>query len=143
MIETKEKAPSREREMAAEFHATMVVIAAFALKTFLRVTWTSGTTQISPVARALSAVMKSLVSTAAFTVAMPGKIFFKYSVLNERNYVCLQKGSCNVNSKNRHECPACRYEKCLTKGMKLKRECGFVEEQSGELMGESVKGVNG
>uniref|UniRef100_A0A336K8C1 CSON001450 protein n=1 Tax=Culicoides sonorensis TaxID=179676 RepID=A0A336K8C1_CULSO len=47
------------------------------------------------------------------------KGFFKRTVQNRKNYVCLRGGSCVVSIATRKKCPACRFEKCLTKGMKL------------------------
>ena len=53
------------------------------------------------------------------------KTFFKYSALNKRSYVCRHEGSCNVNINARNRCPACYYEKCLSKGMALESESGM------------------
>ncbi|KAL1131815.1 hypothetical protein AAG570_011427 [Ranatra chinensis] len=47
------------------------------------------------------------------------KGFFKRTVQNRKNYVCLRGSSCPVTITTRKKCPACRFEKCLTKGMKL------------------------
>lgn len=47
------------------------------------------------------------------------KGFFKRTVQNRKNYVCLRGASCTVSIATRKKCPACRFEKCLTKGMKL------------------------
>lgn len=47
------------------------------------------------------------------------KGFFKRTVQNRKNYVCLRGASCPVTIATRKKCPACRFEKCLSKGMKL------------------------
>lgn len=47
------------------------------------------------------------------------KGFFKRTVQNRKNYVCLRGASCVVSITTRKKCPACRFEKCLNKGMKL------------------------
>lgn len=47
------------------------------------------------------------------------KGFFKRTVQNRKNYVCLRGASCIVSIATRKKCPACRFEKCLNKGMKL------------------------
>ena len=43
----------------------------------------------------------------------------KRTVQNKKNYQCVEKGSCVINKLQRKRCPACRYDKCLAKGMKL------------------------
>lgn len=47
------------------------------------------------------------------------KGFFKRTVQNRKNYVCVRGGPCAVSITTRKKCPACRFEKCLQKGMKL------------------------
>lgn len=47
------------------------------------------------------------------------KAFFKRTVQNRKNYVCLRGAACPVTIATRKKCPACRFEKCLQKGMKL------------------------
>ncbi|XP_063227117.1 nuclear hormone receptor FTZ-F1 beta [Bacillus rossius redtenbacheri] len=47
------------------------------------------------------------------------KGFFKRTVQNRKNYVCLRGSSCPVTIATRKKCPACRFEKCLKMGMKL------------------------
>ncbi|XP_037081497.1 nuclear hormone receptor FTZ-F1 beta-like isoform X2 [Pollicipes pollicipes] len=47
------------------------------------------------------------------------KGFFKRTVQNKKNYVCLRGASCPVTIATRKKCPACRFEKCLNMGMKL------------------------
>ncbi|KFB38962.1 AGAP009400-PA-like protein [Anopheles sinensis] len=47
------------------------------------------------------------------------KGFFKRTVQNRKNYVCLRGAACPVAIATRKKCPACRFEKCLQKGMKL------------------------
>lgn len=45
--------------------------------------------------------------------------FFKRTVQNRKNYVCLRGAACPVTISTRKKCPACRFEKCLQRGMKL------------------------
>ncbi|XP_063633338.1 nuclear hormone receptor FTZ-F1 beta isoform X3 [Cydia splendana] len=47
------------------------------------------------------------------------KGFFKRTVQNRKNYMCLRGGSCPVTVATRKKCPACRFDKCLGTGMKL------------------------
>lgn len=47
------------------------------------------------------------------------KGFFKRTVQNRKNYVCLRGAVCPVTVATRKKCPACRFEKCLQCGMKL------------------------
>ncbi|XP_050508194.1 nuclear hormone receptor FTZ-F1 beta [Diabrotica virgifera virgifera] len=47
------------------------------------------------------------------------KGFFKRTVQNRKNYVCLRGAQCPVTVATRKKCPACRFEKCLQCGMKL------------------------
>lgn len=47
------------------------------------------------------------------------KGFFKRTVQNRKNYVCLRGAICPVTVATRKKCPACRFEKCLQRGMKL------------------------
>lgn len=47
------------------------------------------------------------------------KGFFKRTVQNHKNYVCLRGSSCLVTITTRKKCPACRFDKCLNMGMKL------------------------
>lgn len=47
------------------------------------------------------------------------KGFFKRTVQNKKNYVCLRGAQCPVAIATRKKCPACRFDKCLKMGMKL------------------------
>ncbi|KAG8200425.1 hypothetical protein JTE90_000508 [Oedothorax gibbosus] len=47
------------------------------------------------------------------------KGFFKRTVQNKKNYVCLRGANCHVSISTRKKCPACRFNKCLRMGMKL------------------------
>lgn len=47
------------------------------------------------------------------------KGFFKRTVQNRKNYVCLRGANCPVTVATRKKCPACRFDKCLHCGMKL------------------------
>ena len=50
------------------------------------------------------------------------KGFFKRTVQNKKNYVCLRGAKCPVSIATRKKCPACRFDKCLRTGMKLEGE---------------------
>ena len=50
------------------------------------------------------------------------KGFFKRTVQNKKNYVCLRGAQCPVSIATRKKCPACRFDKCLKTGMKLEGE---------------------
>lgn len=47
------------------------------------------------------------------------KGFFKRTVQNKKSFLCHKAGDCEVNVYNRKKCPACRFAKCLTVGMRL------------------------
>ncbi|KAK2172855.1 hypothetical protein NP493_924g02009 [Ridgeia piscesae] len=47
------------------------------------------------------------------------KGFFKRTVQNKKVFVCHRQADCNINVTNRKKCPACRFKRCLVKGMKL------------------------
>ncbi|XP_013778961.2 nuclear hormone receptor FTZ-F1 beta-like [Limulus polyphemus] len=47
------------------------------------------------------------------------KGFFKRTVQNKKNYVCLRGANCQIIISTRKKCPACRFDKCLRRGMKL------------------------
>ncbi|KAI1289481.1 Nuclear hormone receptor FTZ-F1 beta [Halotydeus destructor] len=47
------------------------------------------------------------------------KGFFKRTVQNKKNYMCLRGANCQVMKSTRKKCPGCRFEKCLKVGMKL------------------------
>lgn len=51
------------------------------------------------------------------------KGFFKRTVQNRKNYVCLRGAACPVTVATRKKCPACRFDKCLKCGMKLEGNC--------------------
>lgn len=47
------------------------------------------------------------------------KGFFKRTVQNRKNYICLRGSNCLISILTRKKCPACRFNKCLNMGMKL------------------------
>ena len=57
------------------------------------------------------------------------KGFFKRTVQNKKNYVCLRGAACPVTIATRKKCPACRFEKCLNTGMKLEGNDQFFFTQ--------------
>jgi nuclear receptor subfamily 5 group A protein 3 len=56
------------------------------------------------------------------------KGFFKRTVQNRKNYVCLRGAACPVTVATRKKCPACRFDKCLQCGMKLEGTCFVLSE---------------
>lgn len=55
------------------------------------------------------------------------KGFFKRTVQNRKNYVCLRGAACPVTVATRKKCPACRFDKCLQCGMKLEGKIIYFE----------------
>ncbi|XP_072347054.1 nuclear receptor subfamily 5 group A member 2-like isoform X2 [Scyliorhinus torazame] len=47
------------------------------------------------------------------------KGFFKRTVQNNKRYTCVENQSCQIDKTQRKRCPYCRFQKCLTVGMKL------------------------
>ncbi|CAG5115194.1 unnamed protein product [Candidula unifasciata] len=47
------------------------------------------------------------------------KGFFKRTVQNKKVYSCVDNRSCQIDKSQRKRCPYCRFQKCLTVGMKL------------------------
>ena len=45
--------------------------------------------------------------------------FFKRSVQNQKRYACVENQSCVIDKMQRKRCPYCRFQKCLSVGMKL------------------------
>lgn len=54
------------------------------------------------------------------------KGFFKRTVQNRKNYVCLRGAACPVTVATRKKCPACRFDKCLQCGMKLEGKAFII-----------------
>ena len=54
------------------------------------------------------------------------KGFFKRTVQNKKNYQCLRGASCPISIATRKKCPACRFNKCLTTGMKLEGNTTYL-----------------
>ena len=46
------------------------------------------------------------------------KGFFKRTVQNKKAFQCHRNADCDVMRNNRKKCPACRFSKCLSVGMK-------------------------
>ena len=55
------------------------------------------------------------------------KGFFKRTVQNKKNYQCLRGASCPISIATRKKCPACRFNKCLTTGMKLEGNTTYIK----------------
>uniref|UniRef100_UPI00398EF0BA nuclear receptor subfamily 5 group A member 2-like n=1 Tax=Pristiophorus japonicus TaxID=55135 RepID=UPI00398EF0BA len=47
------------------------------------------------------------------------KGFFKRTVQNNKRYTCVENQNCPIDKTQRKRCPYCRFQKCLTVGMKL------------------------
>lgn len=45
--------------------------------------------------------------------------FFKRTVQNNKHYTCTESRSCKIDKTQRKRCPFCRFQKCLTVGMRL------------------------
>uniref|UniRef100_A0A8C9KHK9 Steroidogenic factor 1 n=1 Tax=Panthera tigris altaica TaxID=74533 RepID=A0A8C9KHK9_PANTA len=48
-----------------------------------------------------------------------GPGFFKRTVQNNKHYTCTESQSCKIDKTQRKRCPFCRFQKCLTVGMRL------------------------
>ncbi|MBN3294440.1 NR5A2 protein, partial [Polypterus senegalus] len=46
------------------------------------------------------------------------KGFFKRTVQNNKHYICVEEQSCPIDKTQRKRCPSCRFQKCLSVGMK-------------------------
>lgn len=51
------------------------------------------------------------------------KGFFKRSVQNQKRYACIENQNCVIDKAQRKRCPYCRFQKCLSVGMKLEGTC--------------------
>ncbi|XP_053727134.1 nuclear receptor subfamily 5 group A member 2-like [Synchiropus splendidus] len=47
------------------------------------------------------------------------KGFFKRTVQNNKRYTCAENQECKIDKTQRKRCPFCRFQKCLTVGMRL------------------------
>ncbi|XP_046724127.1 steroidogenic factor 1b [Silurus meridionalis] len=47
------------------------------------------------------------------------KGFFKRTVQNNKRYTCAESQECKIDKTQRKRCPFCRFQKCLTVGMRL------------------------
>lgn len=52
--------------------------------------------------------------------------FFKRTVQNKKVYSCVDNRSCQIDKSQRKRCPYCRFQKCLSVGMKLEGDCGHT-----------------
>lgn len=46
------------------------------------------------------------------------KGFFKRTVRKNLSYACREENKCTIDKRQRNRCQYCRYQKCLTMGMK-------------------------
>ena len=65
------------------------------------------------------------------------KGFFKRTVQNKKNYVCLRGAQCPISIATRKKCPACRFDKCLKTGMKLEGK-SFVKYKQDRITHNST-----
>lgn len=54
----------------------------------------------------------------------PPQGFFKRTVQNNKHYTCTESQSCKIDKTQRKRCPYCRFQKCLTVGMRLEGRDG-------------------
>lgn len=65
------------------------------------------------------------------------KGFFKRTVRKDLTYACREDKNCIIDKRQRNRCQYCRYQKCLTCGMK--REAVQEERQRGAKLPTKVK----
>lgn len=66
------------------------------------------------------------------------KGFFKRTVRKDLTYACREEKNCIIDKRQRNRCQYCRYQKCLTCGMK--REAVQEERQRGVKTPSKVVG---
>lgn len=54
-----------------------------------------------------------------FTLFSALQGFFKRTVQNNKRYTCIENQNCQIDKTQRKRCPYCRFQKCLSVGMKL------------------------
>lgn len=64
------------------------------------------------------------------------KGFFKRTVRKDLSYACREDRNCTIDKRHRNRCQYCRYQKCLSMGMK--REAVQVSDKVIEMNGEFV-----
>ena len=54
------------------------------------------------------------------TTCFSCRAFFRRSIQNQstKQYICRKGGNCSINLKTRKNCQKCRFDKCLSAGMK-------------------------
>nr|ACG63787.1 retinoid X receptor splice variant RXR-I [Carcinus maenas] len=57
------------------------------------------------------------------------KGFFKRTVRKDLTYACREERSCTIDKRQRNRCQYCRYQKCLSMGMKREAVQTFQEER--------------
>ncbi|XP_050728146.1 retinoic acid receptor RXR-alpha-B-like isoform X7 [Eriocheir sinensis] len=69
------------------------------------------------------------------------KGFFKRTVRKDLTYACREERSCTIDKRQRNRCQYCRYQKCLTMGMKREAvQVGAVEEERQRTKGDKGDG---
>ncbi|XP_069940755.1 retinoic acid receptor RXR-alpha-B-like isoform X3 [Cherax quadricarinatus] len=69
------------------------------------------------------------------------KGFFKRTVRKDLTYACREERSCIIDKRQRNRCQYCRYQKCLSMGMKREAvQVGAVEEERQRTKGDKGDG---
>ncbi|XP_069178794.1 retinoic acid receptor RXR-alpha-B isoform X7 [Procambarus clarkii] len=69
------------------------------------------------------------------------KGFFKRTVRKDLTYACREDRSCTIDKRQRNRCQYCRYQKCLSMGMKREAvQVGAVEEERQRTKGDKGDG---
>lgn len=68
------------------------------------------------------------------------KGFFKRTVRKDLTYACREEKNCIIDKRQRNRCQYCRYQKCLTCGMK--REAVQEERQRSAKLQPKIEDVN-
>ncbi|MPC16648.1 Retinoic acid receptor RXR [Portunus trituberculatus] len=69
------------------------------------------------------------------------KGFFKRTVRKDLTYACREERSCTIDKRQRNRCQYCRYQKCLSMGMKREAvQVGAVEEERQRTKGDKGDG---
>ncbi|KAG9351144.1 hypothetical protein JZ751_025034 [Albula glossodonta] len=69
------------------------------------------------------------------------KGFFKRTVQNNKRYTCIENQSCQIDKTQRKRCPYCRFQKCLTVGMKLEGRSEVPEWMYLTISGDPLAAV--
>lgn len=62
---------------------------------------------------------RSSLSLRLSTQSVSFQGFFKRTVQNNKRYTCAENQECKIDKTQRKRCPFCRFQKCLSVGMRL------------------------